>query len=86
MPYERSGSPSPLFYSYETGPAHIVMLGSYADYGKQSDQVRAKSCAIIHHRWRLQVERPGGAEHIVQPHRPVLFDTTAYISWQFMSV
>lgn len=40
MPYQRSGSPSPLFYSYETGPAHIVMLGSYAEYGKHSAQVR----------------------------------------------
>ena len=43
MPYQRSGSPSPLFYSYETGPAHIVMLGSYADYGRHSAQVRPRT-------------------------------------------
>lgn len=39
MPYSRSGSTSPLYYSYETGPAHIIMLGSYAEYGPQSEQV-----------------------------------------------
>ena len=38
MPYERSGSKSALYYSYETGPAHIVMLGSYAAYGPGSKQ------------------------------------------------
>ena len=40
MPYEQSGSSSPLYYSYETGPAHVLMLGSYAPYGKHSKQVR----------------------------------------------
>jgi hypothetical protein len=39
MPYERSGSKSALYYSYETGPAHILMLGSYAAYGHGSKQM-----------------------------------------------
>lgn len=39
MPFGRSGSISPLYYSYETGPAHVVMLGSYAAYGPHSKQV-----------------------------------------------
>ncbi len=39
MPFERSGSKSALYYSYETGPAHVIMLGSYAAYGAHSKQV-----------------------------------------------
>jgi 3',5'-cyclic AMP phosphodiesterase CpdA len=39
MPFERSGSSSALYYSYETGPAHVIMLGSYAPYGKGSKQM-----------------------------------------------
>ncbi|CAA0818840.1 Probable purple acid phosphatase 20 [Striga hermonthica] len=40
MPYDESGSPSNLFYSFETGGAHIVMLGSYVDFEPGSAQYR----------------------------------------------
>ncbi len=38
MPFEHSGSHSQLYYSYDVAGAHIIMLGSYAKYGKDSDQ------------------------------------------------
>ncbi|XP_047974309.1 purple acid phosphatase 18-like [Salvia hispanica] len=38
MPYQESGSASNLFYSFEVAGAHVVMLGSYTDYDKFSDQ------------------------------------------------
>ncbi|XP_077253945.1 purple acid phosphatase 18-like [Tasmannia lanceolata] len=38
MPFEESGSGSNLYYSFEVAGVHIVMLGSYADYDKYSDQ------------------------------------------------
>ncbi|KAG9454072.1 hypothetical protein H6P81_006976 [Aristolochia fimbriata] len=38
MPYEESGSGSNLYYSFEVAGVHIIMLGSYADYDKYSDQ------------------------------------------------
>ncbi|KAJ0966149.1 hypothetical protein J5N97_027287 [Dioscorea zingiberensis] len=38
MPYEQSGSPSNLFYSFEVAGVHIIMLGSYTDYDVYSDQ------------------------------------------------
>lgn len=38
MPYQESGSPSNLFYSFEVAGAHILMLGSYAEFGTDSDQ------------------------------------------------
>lgn len=38
MPYEHSGSESPLYYSYDVAGAHIIMLGSYAPYEEDSDQ------------------------------------------------
>lgn len=40
MPYQESGSPSNLFYSFEVAGAHILMLGSYADFGTDSDQYK----------------------------------------------
>lgn len=40
MPYEECGSPSNLFYSFEAGGVHVIMLGSYADFGPGSDQFR----------------------------------------------
>ncbi|XP_028760293.1 purple acid phosphatase 18 [Neltuma alba] len=40
MPFEESGSSSNLYYSFEVASAHIVMLGSYADYDKYSEQYR----------------------------------------------
>ena len=49
MPYERSGSKSALYYSYETGPAHILMLGSYAAYGHGSKQVSGWPCCSDAH-------------------------------------
>ncbi|KAK1283610.1 Purple acid phosphatase 18 [Acorus calamus] len=38
MPFEESGSPSNLYYSFEVAGVHIIMLGSYTDYGKDSEQ------------------------------------------------
>ncbi|CAN1318759.1 Purple acid phosphatase 18 [Linum perenne] len=38
MPHEESGSSSNLYYSFQVAGAHIVMLGSYADFDKYSDQ------------------------------------------------
>ncbi|KAI3471951.1 hypothetical protein Pfo_028639 [Paulownia fortunei] len=40
MPYEESGSPSNLFYSFEVAGVHVIMLGSYADFGADSAQYR----------------------------------------------
>lgn len=36
----KSGSTSPLWYSMDVGPVHVVFLTSYADYGPGSKQVR----------------------------------------------
>lgn len=38
MPFEESGSPSNLFYSFNVAGAHVVMLGSYTSYDEHSDQ------------------------------------------------
>ncbi|XP_057975870.1 purple acid phosphatase 18 [Malania oleifera] len=38
MPFEESESTSNLYYSFEVAGVHVVMLGSYADYDKYSDQ------------------------------------------------
>lgn len=42
MPFEESASPSNLFYSFDTagGAIHVLMLGSYADFGVGSDQFK----------------------------------------------
>ncbi|KAL3825781.1 hypothetical protein ACJIZ3_021810 [Penstemon smallii] len=40
MPYEESGSPSNLFYSFEVGGVHVIMLGSYAEFESDSTQYR----------------------------------------------
>lgn len=38
LPYDSSGSESPLYYSYDIAGAHIVMLGSYTDHDRHSEQ------------------------------------------------
>ncbi|KAI4370183.1 hypothetical protein MLD38_018557 [Melastoma candidum] len=38
MPYEESGSPSNLYYSFDVTGVHVVMLGSYADFHERSEQ------------------------------------------------
>lgn len=38
MPYRESDSTSNLYYSFEAGGSHVVMLGSYADYDRSSEQ------------------------------------------------
>eukprot|EP01018_Ginkgo_biloba_P012846 Gb_30480 [translate_table: standard] len=40
MPFEESASNSNLYYSFEVAGVHIVMLGSYTDYGTDSDQYK----------------------------------------------
>lgn len=42
MPFEESASPSNLFYSFDVtgGAVHVIMLGSYANFGPGSDQLR----------------------------------------------
>lgn len=38
LPYRESGSADPLYYSFDAGPVHFLMLGSYADVGRGSAQ------------------------------------------------
>lgn len=38
MPYHESGSASNLYYSFDVAGAHIIMLGSYADFEASSAQ------------------------------------------------
>ncbi|KAJ8754113.1 hypothetical protein K2173_002011 [Erythroxylum novogranatense] len=40
MPYEESGSSSNLYYSFEVAGAHVIMLGSYADFDGDSHQYK----------------------------------------------
>ncbi|PKA65402.1 putative purple acid phosphatase 20 [Apostasia shenzhenica] len=42
MPFEESSSPSNLFYSFDAagGSIHVIMLGSYTDFGGGSDQYK----------------------------------------------
>ncbi|ERN19635.1 purple acid phosphatase 18 isoform X1 [Amborella trichopoda] len=40
MPFEESGSGSNLYYSFEVAGVHLLMLGSYTDYDKYSDQYK----------------------------------------------
>ncbi|XP_020594768.1 probable purple acid phosphatase 20, partial [Phalaenopsis equestris] len=42
MPFEQGNSPSNLFYSFDAagGDVHVLMLGSYAEYGIGSEQYR----------------------------------------------
>ncbi|XP_061357708.1 purple acid phosphatase 18-like isoform X1 [Gastrolobium bilobum] len=40
MPFQESGSSSNLYYSFEVAGAHIIMLGSYADYDEYSEQYK----------------------------------------------
>ncbi|CAH9095501.1 unnamed protein product [Cuscuta epithymum] len=40
MPFEESGSDSNLYYSFEVAGVHVVMLGSYADFGNGSAQFK----------------------------------------------
>lgn len=42
MPYEESGSTSNLYYSFDVagGAVHVVMLGSYTEFGGDSDQYK----------------------------------------------
>lgn len=42
MPFEESGSDSNLYYSFDAagGGVHVVMLGSYTDFGPDSSQYR----------------------------------------------
>ncbi|KAK4348371.1 hypothetical protein RND71_031126 [Anisodus tanguticus] len=38
MPFEQSGSTSNLYYSFEVAGVHVIMLGSYTDFGPGSAQ------------------------------------------------
>ena len=40
MPYEECGSDSNLYYSFEVGGVHVLMLGSYADVSQDSNQYK----------------------------------------------
>lgn len=40
MPYKESGSESNLYYSFDVVGSHIIMLGSYADFDRDSDQYK----------------------------------------------
>lgn len=38
MPYEQSSSNSNLYYSFDVAGCHVIMLGSYVDFDRDSDQ------------------------------------------------
>ena len=38
MPYEQSLSTSNLYYSFDIAGSHVIMLGSYTNFGPDSDQ------------------------------------------------
>ena len=38
MPFEESGSDSNLYYSFEVSGVHVIMLGSYTNFGASSAQ------------------------------------------------
>ncbi|KAK9985787.1 hypothetical protein SO802_030738 [Lithocarpus litseifolius] len=38
MPFEESGSDSNLYYSFDVAGVHVIMLGSYTDFGPTSSQ------------------------------------------------
>ncbi|MCL7047631.1 hypothetical protein MKW94_025117 [Papaver nudicaule] len=40
MPFEESSSISNLYYSFEVAGVHVVMLGSYTDFGSESEQYK----------------------------------------------
>ncbi|OIW12103.1 hypothetical protein TanjilG_31210 [Lupinus angustifolius] len=40
MPFEKSGSSSNLYYSFEVAGVHVIMLGSYTDYNVHSHQYK----------------------------------------------
>ncbi|KAI3687767.1 hypothetical protein L1987_81470 [Smallanthus sonchifolius] len=40
MPFEESSSDSNLFYSFEVAGVHVIMLGSYTDFGPGSSQYK----------------------------------------------
>ncbi|CAL0309946.1 unnamed protein product [Lupinus luteus] len=40
MPYEESGSDSNLYYSFDVAGVHVIMLGSYTDFGTGSKQYK----------------------------------------------
>ncbi|KAK9915993.1 hypothetical protein WJX75_007091 [Coccomyxa subellipsoidea] len=40
FPSKESRSYSPFYYSYEVAGAHVVMLGSYVEYGEDSEQYK----------------------------------------------
>ncbi|KAK2997533.1 hypothetical protein RJ639_025582 [Escallonia herrerae] len=40
MPFEESGSASNLYYSFEVFGVHVIMLGSYTDFGADSEQYK----------------------------------------------
>ena len=46
-PHVASGSPSPFFYSIETGPVHSVFLSNYHDYTAGSDQARRRTPSLL---------------------------------------
>ncbi|KAH7432007.1 hypothetical protein KP509_07G004100 [Ceratopteris richardii] len=40
MPYKESGSDSNLYYSFDVAGVHVLMLGSYTDFGQGSNQFK----------------------------------------------
>ncbi|KAI3791983.1 hypothetical protein L2E82_05851 [Cichorium intybus] len=46
MPFEESGSSSNLFYSFDVAGVHVIMLGSYTDFGPESNQYKWLECDL----------------------------------------
>lgn len=40
MPFEESGSTSNLYYSFQVAGVHVAVLGSYTEFGSDSDQYK----------------------------------------------
>eukprot|EP00271_Cylindrocystis_brebissonii_P015674 TRINITY_DN38638_c0_g1_i1.p1 TRINITY_DN38638_c0_g1~~TRINITY_DN38638_c0_g1_i1.p1 ORF type:complete len:661 (-),score=50.59 TRINITY_DN38638_c0_g1_i1:630-2567(-) len=89
MPAAVSGSPSNMYYSFETGGAHFLMLGSYADYSPGSEQYewlkkdlakvdRSKTpwlIAVLHAPWyNSNTAHQGEADEMMAAMEPMLHE------------
>lgn len=72
VPHRSSQSPSKLYYSYQVGPVHVIMLGSYEQFSRTSPQ----------HAWLIQelarVDRTLTPWVIAATHAPWYNSNTAH--------
>ena len=75
-PAEESGSHSPFYYSYETGPLHVVMLGCYVEYTADSEQaawLRRDLASVDRQRTPWVVVGMHVSPYLCPPSRPPAF-------------